>query len=234
MKNYEGRLVNDPTIKKQERQSDGQKFSIAFFSIAKTKEDGKTEYTNCRVTGKQVKAVENLKKGDSIQVQGDEKEYENSKGELKKYIQVSDVKLLSKVIDKTITGNLASDPEINERTNKTTGEVFKVAKFSIAENFENASEFTSCQIVGKEAEKMEGLSKGDFIKVSGKMKSYEVNKDQEKQQKNFLEVKEVKILKSRDKEKESFVSEMKNLDKQSKNDKETKIETPDKNMGQEI
>lgn len=101
MKEFEGRLVAAPTVKTQVRSSDGQEFPVAYFTVAKTGEDGQTIYADCRATGKLAKATSKFLKGGKVKVYGEEKEYTNKDGKNKKFLSVNKVDSIKKEKEKT-------------------------------------------------------------------------------------------------------------------------------------
>ena len=71
-----------------------------------------------------------------------------------------------------ITGNLTKDPVITERTVAATGEIMKVANFTVANNFtrrngEKAVAYYKVALWGEDAERAAGLKKGNLVKVRG-------------------------------------------------------------------
>lgn len=71
-----------------------------------------------------------------------------------------------------ITGNLTRDPEINERTVAATGEILKVANFTVANNFKRRDgsddvAYYRVALWGDDAEKAAALKKGTLVKVRG-------------------------------------------------------------------
>lgn len=74
-----GNLVKDVEIKEVEGKNGV--FKVANFSIAHTNEKGESEFTNVQVTGNKVKYYENLKKGDFVNLTGEEKTVQNKEGQ---------------------------------------------------------------------------------------------------------------------------------------------------------
>lgn len=71
-----------------------------------------------------------------------------------------------------ITGNLTRDPEIKEVTIPSTGEIMKVANFTVANNFEHRDgtkdvTFYRASLWGADAERAASMKKGNLVKVRG-------------------------------------------------------------------
>ncbi len=106
----------------------------------------------------------------------------------------------------SLDGNLVKDVEIKELKSKS-GEMFKVASLTIAQNNENGDvKFTNCFAYNNKVDKVKDFKKGDFVHLFGKEKiSY--GKDG-KEFKN-IDIYSARLIKAREQNKQNNVENTK-------------------------
>lgn len=164
-------------------ESKNEKKMVLSFSIANNLDKEKPKWTNVQMWEKEATQLKaDLKTGDYVEITGYHKEYpkkDGSKGiefvakEVMNHKKKPEDKLKAETPE-VIKGNLGNDPL--EKTVKVNGEDKKVLVFSVAKKEGEKIVWTQCQVWEEKIEKTKAneLTKGDFVKLEGRLgKEYE-------------------------------------------------------------
>jgi len=201
---------------------------VTEFSLAVNDQEEKTSWYKVIAWGEMAEKVKDLEQGAFIKVAGKittEKWEKDGEPRSQEVITIEEMKKIEKSADQELVGNVGKEGA--QYKELESGK--KVAEFSMAVNHLDGKTFWLKVVAWDEmAEKVKDLSQGDFIKIAGKIKTEQWEKDGEKKSQEVITIKGIKKLEK---------SEEKEMGNEKQIDQERKIEetsSPKKNMGMEM
>lgn len=195
-----GRLGSDIEFANVTTKEKGEIKQVATFSLADNSKGKETVWHNAHMwEDKFPKNLNDIKKGDLVELKGYNKSFETKEGKTKTELEVTEVlshqakKSVADVVKEkeriTLKGNLGQDPVIENVKDKHT-----VANFSIAVKQEGSKEpkWQQVSVWNKDIEKnkIKELKKGDFVELKGYLgNEYQNSKQETKQNLNLEECK---------------------------------------------
>lgn len=198
---------------------------VTEFSLAVKDQEGNISWYKVAAWGEMAEKAKDLKQGDFIKVGGKVKVEEWEKDGEKKsqeVITIDEMTKIEKSVDQELTGNVGKDGASYKELESGK----KVAEFSLAVNHQDGRVFwLKVKAWDEMAEQVKDLKQGAFIKVFGKVKVEEWQKDGEKKSQEVITISKMKTLEK---------SEEKKAEKQTDQDMKIKKRPRKKSMGMEM